>query len=283
MLKKVGAFLNQPYPDSDGTKTIAIGGFLAGLIVFLILVLLQPFGMSDISRSMDVLYSLCIGIITFLIVVSYELIQKHLLKIKKDVETWTLWKWIVNTVFMIFLIAIANYMFIIFLFDQYQGIPGLMASLYSTFIIAIFPTMLIGSLNVIRHLKANQNVATSIALNEITHSEPKKISIPIKDSEKTIEINPSEILYAEAMQNYVLIFLWKDGDVKKETVRNTFSNVAATLRGTSVMQCHRSYLVNSEKIESITGNAQGLKVKLKEIPNNVIPVSRKYIPAFKAL
>ena len=48
----------------------------------------------------------------------------------------------------------------------------------------------------------------------------------------------------------------------------------------TVVQCHRTFLVNTEKIIRASGNAQGFTLQLKDLPET-IPVSRKYVPQIR--
>jgi len=47
-----------------------------------------------------------------------------------------------------------------------------------------------------------------------------------------------------------------------------------------VFKVHRSYLVNLQTIESISGNAQGYVLRLKNFSEATIPVSRSKIQEF---
>ena len=67
-------------------------------------------------------------------------------------------------------------------------------------------------------------------------------------------------------------------ELKKVTYRVTLSSFEAQLEKSSgLVRCHRSYLVNLKNVENISGNAQGLKLELKN-QSEMVPVSRKYIP-----
>ena len=49
--------------------------------------------------------------------------------------------------------------------------------------------------------------------------------------------------------------------LRKLTVRETITNVEEKITGTKIIyRPHRSYLVNLQKIEKITGDSQGLKL-----------------------
>ena len=43
-----------------------------------------------------------------------------------------------------------------------------------------------------------------------------------------------------------------------------------------IIQCHRAFIVNTNKIISAKGNSQGLRLSLENC-NNEVPVSRNYV------
>jgi DNA-binding LytR/AlgR family response regulator len=55
------------------------------------------------------------------------------------------------------------------------------------------------------------------------------------------------------------------------------------LQSTAVVRCHRSFLINVNAIEHVSGNAQGLRLQLVMVSGVEVPVSRSYIPKLRAL
>ena len=78
-----------------------------------------------------------------------------------------------------------------------------------------------------------------------------------------------------------LSFIIDENKLKKVTHRVTLSSFEIQLKEvSSLVRCHRSYMVNLNKVKNISGNAQGLKLELIN-HSEIIPVSRKYIPIVK--
>ena len=72
-----------------------------------------------------------------------------------------------------------------------------------------------------------------------------------------------------------------ENKLKKVTHRVTLLSFEIQLKEVfSLVRCHRSYMVNLNKVKNISGNAQGLKLELIN-HSEIIPVSRKYIPIVK--
>ena len=149
----------------------------------------------------------------------------------------------------------------------------------NTLSIAIFPVCFFGALHLNNQLGSHLKIAKEISIDKKENHSQK---IPIKVSEKSEAFNIDQFLFAEAMQNYVAIYILKEGQLDKSVHRITLTNLAEKLKKHNIIRCHRSYIVNPQKIQSISGNAQGLKLEI-ENTTKVIPVSRKYIPVIKAI
>lgn len=79
-----------------------------------------------------------------------------------------------------------------------------------------------------------------------------------------------EFLYAESADNYVKVF-YTGG---QQLIRSTLKQLEDSFRGNErIFRCHRTYLVNLDRVIHISGNAQGYKLHLEGVVQT-IPVSR---------
>ena len=280
MLREIKDLFNQPYPDSDEIGDNIRSALIAGSVVSLILYAFMPFGMHHIPQGAWK-YCLLFGFITVIVAISYDLISYYVFQIKKNHPSWTFIKWLFYVIGLLVFISIANYAASVMLFDQ-EATFVYPQVLVRTLIVGIFPTAIFGSIKVIRQLRANQQIAEGAIIPRTKKSKASTVDIPIKDSKQTYAIEADHILYAEAQQNYVMMVYLSNGKIKKEMIRNTITAIENSLQETSVIRCHRSFLVNPLYINKVTGNAQGLKLQLDHFPvDAVIPVSRKYISLFR--
>lgn len=87
----------------------------------------------------------------------------------------------------------------------------------------------------------------------------------IKEGGSLIKINPKEILYAQADDNYTFIYTAE----KKYILSSTLKKIEAKLPHNKFMRIHRSYIINLNKIDKITDGYA--------IVNEVnIPIGRNY-------
>jgi len=216
-------------------------------------------------------YSLMYGGITFFVSLIFNTAINYF--IQKDKPTWVFWKWILATLFLILCIALANYFFGLIFFDNFNfSSKALLGAMLNTLLLGIFPLVFIGSIVLIQSQQKNSKIAEALNL-PVDNVVNKTIQL----GEKSYSID--DILYIEAMQNYVVI---NDITLSKQTFRSTLSKLADELLVYNIVRCHRSYLVNINAIKSVSGNAQGLKLQLKNT-EQIIPVSRKYISKIKTI
>lgn len=90
-------------------------------------------------------------------------------------------------------------------------------------------------------------------------------------------LKPADFIYARSNENYVVVHYLEQGVRKKKTIRFTLQKLLEVLRRiepVSVVQCHRSYVVNTAFVSEICGNSHTMEYFLGAF-NESIPVSRK--------
>ncbi len=276
--------LREPYPQNDGNKAIVTNGAITGLIVTFILVVFRPFGFSEAPLEEALYFAIIFGLISFAVIIAYEFFLKYVVKIKRDHPKWTFWKWLVSNLGILAGITTANYFFTVYTYGLPHSARHFLGILYSALSIGVFPITLFGLLIVIRRSRNNDKIAAAIHLQEKVDKEnqqPNLVRIPIHQSDQYFEVDTHQIICIEAMQNYIQVYYHQGEEIVKKILRNTLSKTEQALSGTDIQRSHRSFLVNTARIEQISGNAQGLKLEVNPSPGFWVPVSRKYIPAFK--
>jgi len=106
---------------------------------------------------------------------------------------------------------------------------------------------------------------------ELAHAIVKFESENAKD---TLSVESKDIYYVGAADNYIEVHIKQNDVVKQIVLRNTLKNAHDSLkRFSNFYRCHRTYIVNLDKIQSVTGNSQGYKLILFDTEKQ-IPVSR---------
>lgn len=103
-----------------------------------------------------------------------------------------------------------------------------------------------------RFLKACNKVKETIELKRITQSPSKKVNdhFFIKCDNQLEKVFYNDLIYAEAMLNYVMLYT----NSKKMMVYITIKSLEEQLPSDIFIKVHKSFIVNMNKIQSIEGN-----------------------------
>ncbi|MFK8020557.1 MAG: LytTR family DNA-binding domain-containing protein [Pseudomonadales bacterium] len=301
--------LNEPFPEQKSQVQMLRDFAGAALFITAFLYFFKPFGLNEVTQNL-LLFCTGYGVVTFVAGISYEWFLKSLLKVKSDVENWTLLKWIISSLGLLLWIAMGNCLYSAFASSlvNSQTVISLSAVgiiLSQTMLVGIIPTVFFGLLRQLRANKANQLAAEALVpgLHKSALQRDKVKGVGVGDAKHDtashcelrfgagtaaqLVVSLAAIRYVEAMQNYIAVYYVKEGIIVSEMIRQTLSateaEIAKVCTANEVLRCHRSFLVNVSKIEKVSGNAQGLRLRLSDFDDTEIPVSRSYIPALRSL
>jgi len=110
-------------------------------------------------------------------------------------------------------------------------------------------------------------------------SDPTPDMIAFFDDKSVLKfsVKKENLLYLEASENYITICYLNKGKVSKYLLRATMKKMEENLSGTSILRCHRSYMVNFEKVKVIRRDKDGLKLDLDDPEVMDIPLSKTYV------
>ncbi len=274
------SFLNKPYPCHYGQKDFIIVSFLVGTFISIFLGVFQPFGIVNYELSVTVPLVIGFGLVTFSVCIFMQLFIPHFFSNFYTEQNFTIGKEILVTLILVLLIGIGNY-FYMAIFWSHLDTTFSPKIIGQTFIIAVFPVTFLTMLQFNRLQKANLK-----ASKELQAQKSKFVDKPLKTKQffkvvtsgevKSIEIPQDHLLYIESKGNYAHVAQLDEGSIQKQMYRTTLKALADSNASKAIIRCHRSFIVNLEKVEEISGNAQGLKLSIKGT-EDLVPVSRKYI------
>ena len=112
-----------------------------------------------------------------------------------------------------------------------------------------------------------------------------------QNSEITLEGNTNEhvsleisnLLYLEAVGNYVKVTQLHDGEVKTNMLRATMKQMEDALQAyPMIVRCHRAFMVNLAQVEQISSNSRAMQLVMRH-SHDAIPVSRSNVSKLKEL
>lgn len=109
--------------------------------------------------------------------------------------------------------------------------------------------------------------------------EAARNMIPFYDEKGVLRLSvkAENLLYIEAADNYVTICYLNKEKVSRFLLRNTLKQMEADFNHSSVVRCHRSFMVNFDKVKVIRKEKDGLSLELDIIGSLDLPVSKTYV------
>ncbi|SRR5574344_1000276 len=113
---------------------------------------------------------------------------------------------------------------------------------------------------------------------EQVSGESSDLIIHFKDEKGTIKlsIKQSYILYIESADNYVKIYYYNKNLIVNYLLRNSLKNVEEMLQSHGFTRCHRSYIVNIQKVKVVRKEKDGIYIDLDQDGIGDIPISKSY-------
>jgi len=277
--------LNHPYPISSNAINWKIT-LIIGLFISLFLLVFQPFGLSAFHGTNKYAFIAGYGLVTMIVLSIDSLLLKAYFKTKSGKPTWTVGKQIVMQVLILFTIGAGNYFYSAWHIHFYNPIIGFLVFQFFTTAVGLLPISIITILN--ENIRNKAFLKEARSMNESIpplHQEDvaaNPIRLTGENDKNPLILVVKDFLYAESSGNYLDVRFVKDGKVKSVLLRTTLTRAEGQLeQHSTIMKCHRAFLVNCENIVQVKGNAQGLRLQLNHTSDE-IPVSRNYITDLRA-
>ena len=135
-------------------------------------------------------------------------------------------------------------------------IPNLIASLY---------IMVVEKEKILRLM----NYSNVVSDEPVAEKDEQKITLFDIGGTLRFSVRRSNLYYIESDDNYIKV--WYDdgeGDIKQYMVRCRLKTVEETFRGTTLVRCHRKYIVNMDKVKVIRKEMNGYEL---DLDNDAIP------------
>lgn len=253
--------LDQEYPKSKVPLEIFTSSGILGLLVYLFLIVFQPFGTLEFSHPYKYLLLLPYGLIAFF---TFSFINFITFKNNK----WTIKKELIHIIFALFLFAFIAYWYNILFVSK---VRFSFINLLFTFLYAFAIGLPVAAIYVLsRFLYLNK---TDQQTNE---SQKNILKIKTQNKGVGLKILEEDFIFAESADNYCIIYYDLNSEINKSILRISLINLISQIESEKIKRCHRSYIINLDRIDHIKGNAQGYKVSFKNIEHQV-SISRNYI------
>lgn len=301
------AIFAKPYPLEERKPAQIKLAFLFGLVVFLFLFIVRPFG--NMLGTKAILMNCTIaGLLTFATIAFDFLVLFPLFPQFFKEEKWTIGREIIWTLIIIVSIGTANLLVGSFFWGNAVSFLNWLRMIFYTGIIAIAPAATSILINQARLLKKyrkevqvinehlplpassamvkevqgiNEIVAATKAVND-KKDTPSFITIEAENEKDNLTISAADFLAATSADNYVKVFYTENEKLKTAILRTTLKKLEDNITAfPDFFRCHRTALVNMAAVQNVSGTAQGYRLHLVSLPE-AVPVSRNLNAVVKA-
>lgn len=102
------------------------------------------------------------------------------------------------------------------------------------------------------------------------------VQILDEKGEMRLSVRRENLVQIESADNYVCVYYLNGDKTKKTMVRNTLSRVAEHLKGSRIVRCHRSYMINLDHAKILHRDKEGVFIELGIEGMPDVPISRTY-------
>lgn len=236
----------------------------------------NPFGVerwNTVTKWGMLLYSSLVILTGVLVVVASRISMFYYCK-KNILVYWQYFTWVLGEVFFMALFYAIFQKFSLKDTRDFDGI--LKVSVQNTALVLLLPYSALWLFFSWREKKQQLDLLTQGV--QPSNTDSAKNMIPFHDEKGVLRfsVKNENLLYLEAADNYVNVYYLNKEKVNSFLLRNSLKNMEEVFKGSEIIRCHRSYMVNFDKIKVIRKDKDGLKLEFDLSQILDIPVSKSY-------
>lgn len=272
-------FLRQPYPFPDIAVKTALP---IGLGIALLMLFLQPFGLSNMEIKHHGLFLVGYGMVSFLVILFNGQV---LIRLFSEFN-WNIIRQICWSCWVVCCLGFANFVYTFVMMDDLPfSITSALVFQFYTFFIAIIPLTILVLIRQNRLLLQNKKGAEILNAHlkpaSVSENVPELTVFTAENGKTQLNIEVADLAFIESEGNYIQVYARKNGAIASTMIRSSIVKAETELTGYDQMiKCHRAFIVNRDFIESLKGNAQGYRLGIKGCDKEVY-VSRQYTKRIK--
>lgn len=280
--KEIKAWFNQPYPFYYKGMDLVWVLIIVFLLIFCFDFFFRPFNVNYGEHRMGYFW---IAVIHALVPVMVIVLMWGIFRwVHVRYEKWTMGKEMLLVVTLLVFTGIGQWLIRDVIYDnpRNSSLSLLWEEVRHALLVGLLLVSVIIPFNLNRLKARNQSSASLLSGRREKSAENRTVQVVEIDinGTDTLKLDPERFMFARSEGNYLEIFRATPEGIKKELVRMALRSFDEQLKEyPDIMKVHRSYIANLCKVEVVSGNAQGYRLKLTDC-EEAVPVSRSFIEAF---
>jgi hypothetical protein len=233
-----------------------------------------PFGVDvwfSVTRWTLLLYSSIITLNGVLVVVISRIMMYH----SRHRYTIRLWHYLVWIMAEVFFMGLFYSLYQKLILTDPRFLPDiLVVSVQNTALVLLLPYSVLWL-----YFSWSENKRKLELMGQVQVQEHQKGMIHFNDERGSLRLSlkTENLLYLEAADNYIYIHYLDNGKVERYLLRNNLKKLSDELAESPLVRCHRSFMVNCDKVKLIRREKEGLVLELDLSELLTIPVSKTYV------
>ena len=278
--------MNKGHKETINTRVISCAFIVLALAVF------KPFGL-EVWQWQAYVHLLAIFVLGLFSCFLTEVILRYIVRMPRSYDrgvsyiiSRNLWFQCINTPLVSLLICLYRH----FAMSSLVESNKLSLSNYiETLVIIAFLSFAVGLYW--RFKFRSRYLAAELEETRLLNEQLKRAEGTNQHSQITLEGNTNEhvaldiadLLYIEAVGNYVKVCQLLNGDVHTTMLRATMKQMEDALQAyPMIVRCHRAFMVNLGQVEQISSNSRAMQLIMRH-SHDAIPVSRSNVNKLKEL
>jgi hypothetical protein len=281
--------LSHPYRLANTGLAAWRNALAFGLFVLLFLVVFEPFGLAAFKGAV---WKTAFGYGAICTAVMFVLngLVPRLMPSFFSGSRWTVGREIGWTLVNVLLIGLANLVYSVVIGLSRPSWSTLLWFEAYTLLIGLFPVTAVVLWNEARLSRryregseqVNARMPPIADRKEVSSGEASMptgkaavITIPSESGREDLTLPASELLFIRSAGNYLEVHKAQGAHVERHVLRGSLKRTEEALSGNPrLLRCHKSHLVNLDRVSRVSGNAQGFQLHLDQ-GMEVVPVSRR--------
>lgn len=231
----------------------------------------------NLSKSVYFAYTVGVIAIATCIIILSRIIMYHTRHIHKlTLLEYGAW------LFMEMLVIALFYTFITWKYIRVEASPFLdifPKSLSYTILILIIPyamTILYGAVRDRNKTLRLLNYGNVVADGDEARQHTDIIYLSDNNGNLRFSVKLDYLYYIESQDNYIKVYYMNKGALCNYVLRCKLKTVEDSFSGSTLVRCHRSFIINMQKVKVIRREKEGIYAEMDCPGINAIPVSRSY-------
>lgn len=269
---KIFFWLKRPFPLIKQVKVKVFYILFFGAFITSFILLFKPFGFYNFDVSLIHKLAFVFGISSAASLTITSFVLPRIFSWFFIEEQWNIGRQITFLLGFFVLFTGSNWMCYKMLgIDQITVLSPLSISGIS-FLLGVFPCVLFILISEQRYYRSLRKLDQ----RDISKEIKTDYDLHLFSSNKKLKYSyhSSDIICLKGCGNYYILYYGNKGSVKQQIIRNTLLSVEEIVNEKSFLRCHKSYILNCDKIDSVKGNSKDLKIYIEKLDFE-IPISRK--------